>query len=91
MGNDGALAGVEKPSWGKTVGVYFGSLLIIGFAGYSVGGILSWLAALLSASYYRSTGKAGSAAGIAFVVGIVIGIIVVAVGPTAIAMRYGAV
>ena len=95
----------EKPGWGATVGVYFLSLLCVGFAagitsmmgfssiglsgGYTAGGLLSWLGALASAAYYRSTGKVGGAVGIAVVIGLVIGVIAVAMGPSLLRMRYG--
>ena len=93
-----------KPGWGATIGVYFLSLLCIGFAagltsmmglnmrgfsGYTVGGILSWLAALASAGYYRSTGKMGGAIGVALGIGVAIGLFAAFAGPSIVGARYG--
>ena len=82
----------NKPSWGKTIGMFFacGALAItacaivsgamvsqMGYSGYSNGGLMSTVTAVGCAAYYRSTGKAGPALGAAAVIGVVLGFLAV--------------
>lgn len=82
----------DKPSWGKTIGMFFACGMVaiaaciivsatmvsqMGYSGYSNGGLMSTVTAVGCAAYYRSTGKVGLALGAAAVIGVVLGFLAV--------------
>lgn len=78
----------ERPSWGKTVGVFFlctalalagaawTSGMVVsgyGYSGYSTGGLLTYVTGGICAAVYRSTGKIAGVAVASLLVGIALG------------------
>jgi len=81
-----------KPSWGKTIGVFFlcgcfavGACIItsamlvsnMGYSGYSNGGIMGTITGIACAAYYRSTGNLAGPIIAAIVAGVVLGFVAV--------------
>lgn len=83
--------GPKEPSGGATVGVFFLCWLVGGFccaiaslmcaqanglAGYSAGGIGTFIIAICGAAYYHSSGMMGVAVLFAAIIGICIGLLI---------------
>ena len=90
----------KKPGGAATAGAFFLCWLLgafccaitslisaqaYGFAGYSVGGFGTFIAAICCMAYYRSSGKLGTAALIAAAVGAGIGVLAVQL----VILRFG--
>lgn len=92
---------MDKPGWGKTIGMFFlcGMITIgicilvsaslvsqMGFSGYSNGGIMGTLGGVCCAAYYRSTGKAVPAIVASVILGAVVGALAVYLGAKAVGL-----